>query len=60
MKKENRKRVTLHRETIRHLVASEMGRAGGGVATVNPAICHTQSACATLCTICVSCVRTCQ
>jgi hypothetical protein len=59
MKKENRKRVTLNRETIRHLVASEMGRAVGGV-TVNPTVCHTQSACGTLCTVCVSCVRTCQ
>ncbi len=47
------KKLTLNRETLRDLQAGEMQNVNGG-ATVQPA-CNTQSVCATLCTVCVSC-----
>lgn len=46
-------KMSLHRETLRTLEAGALHQAAGG-ATVAPA-CKTQSVCATLCTICVSC-----
>ncbi len=40
------KKMTLNRETLRDLQAVEMQNVNGGL---------TQSACASLCTVCVSC-----
>ena len=45
------KKMTLNRETLRDLQAGEIGYVNGGAS----AACTTQSVCASLCTVCVSC-----